>query len=170
MNKQQLLQSLEGLDDAYRRHRPATADLDIAITRAYCSGKSALQVSMDTPCSESTVYRAVRRVQAFLQEHATTAFIETLRQHLAQYEPSFGDWDARSVLEMLYVTHLEYNNLEGEDIKTGFAKLDKALSELPLTTVDSIIDEVCTLCHYYERNGFTEGLKLGVKLGNELNN
>lgn len=169
MDKKELLQALEERADDYRRHRPTTAEMDIAIIRAYCSRKNAVQVAMDIPCSESTVYRAIRRVHDFLQGHIATTFIEALRQHLTQYSPSFGDCDTQSVLEMLYVTYLEHNDLEGEDIKAGFAKLDNTLSDLPLTTVDNIIDEVCALCHSHERNGFTEGLKLGVKLGNELN-
>ena len=169
MDKKELLQSLIERADDYRRHRPATAELDIPIVNAYCSGKTAVHISMDLHCSESTVYRAIRRVQNYFQENNATTFIETLRQHLTQYSLSLGDLDTQSVLEMLYVTYLEYNDNEGEDVKAMFTKLDKVLAELPLVTVDNIMDEVCALCHCHERNGFTEGLKLGVKLGNELN-
>ena len=36
MNKTLMLQMLEHRMDAYRQHRPATAEMDIAIVRAYC--------------------------------------------------------------------------------------------------------------------------------------
>lgn len=169
MDKKQLLQALEERADDYRRFRPTTAEVDISIFRAYCSGKTAAQISMDIPCSESTVYRAIRRIQDFLQRPNMTSFMDALRKHLVQYDPCYGDGDAQSALEMLYTAYCEFNRFESADSKTSFSELYAILTGLPLTTIDRVIDEVCALCHYHERDGFTEGLKLGVKLGNELN-
>ena len=66
MEKQLMLQALEEKAEAYRKYRPSTAEMDIVIFRAFCSGKSAVRIAMDTPCAESTVYRAIRRVKDFL--------------------------------------------------------------------------------------------------------
>ena len=76
MNKNLMLQMLEHRMDAYRQHRPATAAMDIAIVRAYCSGCSAKQVSMDIPCSETTVYRALHRVQEFLDSPESVGWLD----------------------------------------------------------------------------------------------
>lgn len=69
---------------------------------------------------------------------------------------------------MLYVAYSEYNRFESDESKEGFETLYTCLSVLPLKSLDPIIDCVVDLCHYHERDGFTEGLKLGVQLGDEL--
>ena len=48
-------------------------DLDIIQKRA--SGRSVLQTSMEIPCSEATVYRAINRVRYFLEEEV--AFLQS---------------------------------------------------------------------------------------------
>ena len=70
-----MLQHFEAREDAYRSHHPSTAEMDIAVFRAHCAGKTALQISMDVPCSESTVYRALRRVQDFLSSQNYKHFL-----------------------------------------------------------------------------------------------
>lgn len=168
MEKKQMLQALEEKACDYRMQRPVTAEMDITIFRAYCSGKSAVRISMETPCAESTVYRSIRRVKDFLYLPETTTFVKILRQHIADHAPNYGDWDAKSVLEMLYVAYSEYNRVESTESKEGFDALYTSLSSLPLKTLDPIIDCVADLCHSHERDGFTEGLKLGVRMGDEL--
>ena len=97
-------------------------------------------------------------------------FLKILQHHVAENPPHYGDWNAQSVLEMLYVAYGESNRFESNESKAGFADLYEHLRELPLKQLDSVIDKVCDIAHYHERDGFTEGLKLGVRLGNELKN
>lgn len=68
MEKNKMLRAFEEKADTYRASHPSTAEMDIVIFRAHCSGKNATQISMDIPCAESTVYRAIRRVKEFLQK------------------------------------------------------------------------------------------------------
>lgn len=168
MEKQLMLQKLEEKAEEYRKYRPSTAEMDIAIFRAFCSGKSAVRIAMDTPCAESTVYRAIRRVKDYLKLPEELPFVEILRRHIAENTPHFGDWNAQSVLEMIYVTYTDYNRLESEGSKAAYNTLYDRLSDLPLKTLDKIIDVVADLCHFHERDGFTEGVKLGIRLGDEL--
>ena len=168
MEKQLMLQALEEKADAYRKHRPSTAEMDIAIFRAFCSGKSAVRIAMDTPCAESTVYRAIRRVKDYLKLPEVIPFLEMLRKHVADHTPNYGEWNAQSLLQMLYVAYSEYNRFETDDVKRGFEGLYDLLKGLPLKSLDAVIDAVCDLCHSHEQSGFTEGLKVGVRLGDEL--
>ena len=59
MEKQLILQALEEKLDDYRKRHPSFAEMDIAIFRACCSGKSAVRIVMEIPCAESTVYRSI---------------------------------------------------------------------------------------------------------------
>ena len=59
-----LLSCLEG----YRQAHYRTADLDIAIIRKFAEGKNVVQITMEVPCAEATVYRAVKRVHEFLEQ------------------------------------------------------------------------------------------------------
>ena len=168
MEKQLMLQKLEEKAEEYRKDRPSTAEMDIAIFRSFCSGKSAVRIAMDTPCAESTVYRAIRRVKDYLNLPEMVPFMVVLRKHVAAHMPHFGDWNAESVLQMLYVAYSEYNRFETDDVKGGFEGLYDLLKGLPLKSLDTVIDAVCDLCHSHEQSGFTEGLKVGVRLGDEL--
>ena len=170
MNKKNIFHMLEARVDEYRVLHPATADMDVSIIRSISEGRSAVQVAMEIPCSESTVYRAQRRVRNFLSEPELGGFLDVLRQHVAEYQLNYGDRDAKSVLEMIYVAYTEYNVFESRDSKAGFEDLYAYLSNLPLKKLDCIIDKVCDIAHYHERDGFTEGVKLGLRLGNELKN
>ena len=42
------------------------------------------------------------------------------------------------------------------------------LEDLSLREQDPVIYAVCDLCHAHQRTGFTEGIKLGIRLGEEL--
>lgn len=131
MEKQLMLQALEDKADAYRKHRPSTAEMDIAIFRAFCSGKPAVQIAMDTPCAESTVYRAIRRVKDFLKLPEMVPFMEILHKHVMDHAPNYGDWNAQSLLQMLYVAYSEYNRFDTDDVKGGFKELNDLLNGTP---------------------------------------
>ena len=168
MDKKQMLRALEARAEEYRLSHPATAEMDLAIARSICEGRSVVQVSMEIPCSESTVYRAIKRMKDFLKVPEPDTMLEILQRHVAENPPHYGDWNAQSVLEMLYVAYGEANRFESNESKAGFEELYASLRELPLKKIDNVIDMVCDIAHYHERDGFTEGVKLGFRLGSEL--
>ena len=49
-----------------------------------------------------------------------------------------------------------------------FIGLKSELNEMSLHQLDKVIDITCRLCRSHEVTGFTEGVKVGVRLGNEL--
>ena len=169
MTKDKMLYMFDERMDTYRVSHPATAEMDITIFRAHCSGKNAVQISMDIPCAESTVYRAIRRVKEFLQKPEMIPFMDVLKMHITNSPPSYGTWDAKSVLEMLYVAFSDYNRIAPEEAQHRFQELRFLLEQIPHMDADHAFDIVCDLCNDYERSGFMEGLKLGVHLADELN-
>lgn len=169
MDLKKMLQQLEARESAYRFNHNLTADMDIMIFRLYCSGESVLRIALKIPCSESTVYRAIHRVRSFLRIPDVFPLLEMLRKHIAENPPNYGDWNAQSVLEMLYVAFGENNRFESAESLQGFDRLYEALTALPISSIDPVIDTVCDLCHLHERDGFTEGIKLGFRLNQEMN-
>lgn len=93
--------------------------------------------------------------------------LETLKAHIEQHPPSYGDAD--SVLAMLYECHNENNPYDNEQIRADFEVLYQRMNGMPLQEVDRVIYPVCTLCRDHERAGFVEGVKIGVRLTIELN-
>ena len=89
--------------------------------------------------------------------------------HIASSPPSYGAWNIHSVLDMLYVAFSNYNKIAPEEAKHHFQELRLSLEQVPSIDFDNVINIVSNLCKNYERSGFTEGLKLGIHLANELN-
>ena len=79
--------------------------------------------------------------------------------------------DADTVLELLYNTYYEHVCTDDTDeIKQAFDDLYNALSDKSLKEKDSIIDLVCDLCRLHQQSGFVEGLKIGMRLAQEIYN
>ena len=93
-------------------------------------------------------------------------FFENLKAHIEQYPPNCGDGE--SVLTMLYECHNENNPYDNEQIKEDFNELYRQMKGMPLREMDKIIYPVCTLCRDHQRSGFVEGLKVGMRLREEL--
>ncbi len=168
MQKQAMLRELERQAAAYRTHHPTTAEMDFTIFKAHCHGKQACMIAMEIPCAESTVYRAIRRVKNFLDLRKTLPIMETIRQYVAEHAPNNGDGDGQAILEMLYVAYTECNHFQPDTVRDGFGYLYDLLKELPLQSIDSVIEAVCALCSNHEHSGFIEGLKVGIRLHDEL--
>ena len=98
------------------------------------------------------------------------SFYETLKNHIESYPLNYGDSDIQSILEMLWNTYCQHNQMDSEQIKNGFAELYSHIKHLPLSDVDGVIDIVCSLCWEHEKAGFVEGVKVGIRLGQELTN
>ena len=89
-----------------------------------------------------------------------------LKTHIDSHPPDFGDGD--SVLTMLYEAFAESNPMDGEQLKQDFHELYELMNGMPLREMDKIIYPVCTLCRDHQRSGFVEGVRVGVKLKQEL--
>ena len=95
-------------------------------------------------------------------------YIDALRQLMEENPPNYGDGDASAILDMLYCYYHECNNTDDDNVKADFEDLYQQMHSMPLREIDRIVDVVCTLFREYERAGFTEGVKVGIRLEQEL--
>ena len=91
---------------------------------------------------------------------------EILKSHIDSHPPDFGDGD--SVLTMLYEAFAEANPMDDGRLKQDFNALYELMNDMPLREMDKIIYPVCTLCRNHQRSGFVEGVRVGVRLAEEL--
>ena len=95
-------------------------------------------------------------------------YVAALRKYVAENPPNYGS-DAHSILEMLFTYYHECNNTDTDAVKEAFENLYRRMHGTPLREMDRIVDVVCTLCREHEKAGFVEGVKVGLKLEQELN-
>jgi hypothetical protein len=93
-------------------------------------------------------------------------FLEKLRQQVAENPPNYGDAD--SVLGLLYECFNENNPYDSEQIKADFEELYRQMNGMSLREMDRIVYPVCKLCRDHEGAGVVEGIKIGVRLLQEL--
>ena len=78
--------------------------------------------------------------------------------------------NADTVLELLYNTYYEHVcTADTDEIKQAFDDLYNALSDKTLKEKDAIIDLTCNLCRLHQQSGFIDGIRLGIKFGQETN-
>ncbi len=95
-------------------------------------------------------------------------FLHALQAELNATETDFGD-DANTVLGFLYGAYNEYNGTDTDDIKQAFEDLYQAMNGKTLREKDEVIDTVCRLCSLHQQAGFIDGIRLGLRLSQELN-
>ena len=93
-------------------------------------------------------------------------FIETLKAHIEQNPPNYGDGE--SILTLLYEAYSDLNKMDNDAIKKDFGELYKMMNGMTLTQMDVILNPVCRLCRDHEKAGFIEGIKIGVQIYSEL--
>ena len=93
-------------------------------------------------------------------------FLETLKRHIEEHPPNFGD--GVSVLTMLYECHTENNPYDNEQIRADFNELYQQMNGMLLREMDNIVYPVCKLCRAQEKAGIIDGIRLGVLLAQEL--
>ena len=93
-------------------------------------------------------------------------YFERLRTHIADNPPDFGDGE--SVLTLLYEAYADSNKMDDGTIKEDFNKLYRQMNGMELREMDKIIYPVCALCRDHQRSGFIEGIKVGIRLREEL--
>ena len=94
-------------------------------------------------------------------------FLHALQAELNATKPNFGD-DANTVLGLLYGAYNEYNGTDTNEIKQAFEELYQAMNSKTLREKDEVIDTVCRLCGLHQQTGFIDGIKIGMKLMEEL--
>ena len=84
------------------------------------------------------------------------------------HPPNYGDSDIQSILEMLWNTYCQHNQLDSVQIKDGVTELFRHMKDIPIPDMNGVIDIVCSLCWDHEKTGFVEGVKVGIRLEQEL--
>ena len=95
------------------------------------------------------------------------AFVAALKDYIARQEPSSPDDE--SLLEMLFNVYTEFNGFDNDTILEDFNALYAAMNGKTLREMDEIIYPVCTLCRDHEKAGFQEGVRVGIRLAQEIN-
>ena len=93
-------------------------------------------------------------------------YFEKLRTYVAEKPPEFGD--SESVLTLLYEAYADSNKMDDGTITEDFNELYRQMNGMELREMDKIIYPVCTLCRDHQRSGFVEGIKVGIRLREEL--
>jgi len=93
-------------------------------------------------------------------------YFEKLKAYIGENPPDFGD--AESVLTLLYEAYAESNKMDDGTIREDFNELYRLMNGMELREMDKIIYPVCKLCRDHERSGFVEGIKIGIRIGEEL--
>ena len=94
------------------------------------------------------------------------AYYEKFRTYIAENPPNFGDGE--SVLTLLYEAYADSNKMDDGTITQDFNELYRQMNGMELREMDRIIYPVCTLCRDHQRFGFVEGVKVGIRLREEL--
>ena len=101
-----------------------------------------------------------------LKRGEPTQFFAHLRQHIEEENPYFGNGD--SPLSLLYEVYNELNGMDSEQIRADFEALYQAMHGMSLKEMDTVINPVCSLCRHHECAGFIEGVKVGMRMKEEL--
>ena len=96
-------------------------------------------------------------------------FVAALKAYVEAYTPNDQDGDAETLLEMLFNVYTEFNGFDNQIIREDFNNLYAAMNGKPLREIDQVIYPVCTLCRNHEKTGFQEGVKVGIRLAQEIN-
>ena len=94
-------------------------------------------------------------------------FMTALQNHLDTQQPNYPG-NAESILEVLFDAYNESSGFDNAAIKSDFEELYRIMNGKSLKEVDEIIYAVCTLCRDHEKTGFQEGVKVGIRLSQEL--
>lgn len=58
--------------------------------------------------------------------------------------------------------------MDNDQIKADFKELYKVMNGMKLQDMDQVVYPVCLLCRDHERAGFLEGVKVGIRLAQEI--
>ena len=96
-------------------------------------------------------------------------YLAALQAKEATRQANFGN-DADTVLGMLCSTYYELNcNQDTDEIRRAFDVLYQSMTAKTLKEKDEVIYATCHLCSLHQQTGFIDGIRLGLKLAQELN-
>ena len=93
-------------------------------------------------------------------------YFENLREHILEKHPDVSD--SESVLEMIYECYAQLNRMDNETIRKDFDELYQAMHGHSLREIDKVIYTVCLLCRNHEKSGSINGIRIGIRLEDEL--
>lgn len=93
-------------------------------------------------------------------------YIKALTDLVMFEHPNLGSGD--SLLSLLCEAYTECNNTDTAQIKSAYRSLYQAMNGKTLEEMDTILYPVCALCHEHELSGFITGIKLALRLAQEL--
>ena len=93
-------------------------------------------------------------------------YIKSLTDLVMSEHPNLGPEE--SILSLLYETYTECNNTDTAQIKAAYKALYQAMNGKTLEEMDTILYPVCALCREHELSGFITGIKLALRLAQEL--
>lgn len=95
-------------------------------------------------------------------------YLAALQAKEATQQANFGN-DADTVLGMLCSTYYELNcNADTDEVKQAFDELYQSMTGKTLKEKDEVIYATCRLCSLHQQTGFTDGIKIGMKLALEI--
>ena len=98
-----------------------------------------------------------------------TEFVHTLQLRLRDEDINFGN-DADDILSFLCNAYCDHNcSSDTDEIQQAFEDLYEAMNGNTLHEMDQIIYPVCSLCRAHQELGFSDGVKLGLILAQEVN-
>ena len=96
-----------------------------------------------------------------------TEFITRLKAYVEATIPR-ENLSPESLLEILFNVYTEFNGFDNQIIREDINDLYTAMNGKTLREMDQIIYPVCTLCRDHEKTGFQEGIKVGIRLAQEV--
>ncbi len=91
-----------------------------------------------------------------------------IREILAGISASSPLQDEDSLCNYLWQCYVEYTPASGGDIRLGELTLEPFFQALPLDLADDLFGSISDLCVIYQRTAFLDGLRMGVRLSEEL--
>ena len=96
-------------------------------------------------------------------------YLAALQAKEVTQQANFGN-DADTVLGMLCSTYYELNcNQDTDEVKQAFDELYQSMTGKTLKEKDKVIYATCRLCGLHQHTGFIDGIRLGLRLSQELN-
>ena len=96
-------------------------------------------------------------------------YLAALQAKEAAQQANFGK-DADTVLGMLCSTYYELNcNQDTDEVKQAFYELYQTMPGKTPKEKDEVIYATCRLCSLHQQTGFIDGIRLGLRIAQELN-
>lgn len=90
-------------------------------------------------------------------------------KHKILAEPPSYSFEEKSILDLVYEAYCECHGYDSEEIMSCYHNLCELLAHLSYKEREQILNSTSLLCKEYERNGFIEGIRIGIRLDTEIN-